>query len=132
MDASKLTSTTLGLSVAIFAVMLGVSQAMWGTRMALGVLVGGLLTLGNFVLLRWTVQQTLVPGQSGGAGRLLGVFVLKFVLLAGILGLALWSGRVHVLGLFLGCSVVVLAVLALAPILGLSGLTEEEGHGGRN
>jgi hypothetical protein len=128
---SKLTSTAGKLSVGLLVVLLPVSWLVWGSRVGLGVLVGGVLTIANFWFLGWSVQRTLSQsGAPGSAGRFLGLFVLKFIVLAGALGLAVWSGKVHVLGLFLGCSVVVLAVLILAPILGITGLNEEEEHGG--
>jgi hypothetical protein len=113
---TDLASTTLALSVGLLALALGVSLALWGGAVALGVLAGGGLTIGSYAVLAWSVRRMLArPGASHGL--LLAVLVLKLVVLAGLLTLVVWSGRVHILGLFLGCSVVVLSVMALAALL---------------
>lgn len=132
MDAQKLVATTRGLSATLLSGLIALSWLLWGGSVSLGVLVGGVLMIANFQVLQWTVQRLLSETSPGGAGGFLVVFFLKFALLAGLLTLALWSGKVHILGLFLGCSVVVLAVLVLAPILGVRGLSEDGEHGERN
>jgi ATP synthase I subunit len=132
MQSSKLTSTTLALSGVLTLGLGALSLGLWGWGVALGVLIGGALMIVNFQVLNWTVGRFLSGTGRGGAAGYLVVFFVKFALLAGVLSLALWSGKIHVLGLFLGCSVVVLAVLAIAPVLGVSGLSEEEEHGERN
>jgi hypothetical protein len=131
MRASNLTSTTLGLSLALTAILTVLSFAVWGRAVALGVLFGGSLMLANFQVLRWTLGRFLSGGRRG-TGVYLAIFVIKFALLAVLLSLLIWSKWVDVLGLFLGCSVVVLAVLGLAPVLGAVGLKDEGENGERH
>jgi ATP synthase I chain len=129
---TALTSTTLLLSVALTLVFAAACLVLVGGGMALGVLIGGTLMVANFKVLQWSVTRLLSGGIDRGAGGFLVVFFLKLLLLGGLLSLAILSGKVHVLGLFLGCSVVVAAVLCLAPVLGVQGLNEDGGDGGRD
>lgn len=131
MNEAKLPGTTLALSTGILLILLLVSLVLWGVPMALGVLVGGVLMLANFQLLRWSVESLLSETRRRGAGWFLVIFVLKFSLLAVAFYLAARSGKVHLLGLFLGSSVVVLAVMVLAPVLGVKGLSEGGSRGGQ-
>ena len=132
MVASKLTAVTFGLSAGLLVLFLVLSWLLWSSAMTWGILLGGVAMLANLFVLRWSLGWTLRSGPEGqGAQRFLVAFGLKLCIFAVIFGLALWSGRVHPLGLVLGCSVVVGAILLLAPVLGFVGLTEEEDHGSR-
>ena len=132
MNATKLPATTLALSAGILLILLPVSLVLWGRAMAFGVLVGGVLMLANFQVLRWSVESLLGETKRRGAAWFLVLFVLKFSLLAVAFYLAARSGKVHLLGLFLGSSVIVIAVMVLAPVLGVTGLSEGGRGGGQH
>lgn len=79
--------------------------------MTLGVVVGVLIEAINFRGLR-TAANTLFSGALP-SGAMLGLFALRFLFLGGATAVAIWSG-VHPLGLVLGLSTVVPAVLIAA------------------
>jgi ATP synthase I subunit len=132
MSSAKLPAATLALSTGILLVLLPISLVLWGGAMALGVLIGGVLMLANFQILRWSVESLLSETRRRGAAWFLVLFVLKFSILAVAFYVAARSGKVHLLGLFLGSSVVVLAVMVLAPVLGVTGLSEGGRGGGQH
>ncbi len=81
----------------------------------LGVILGGLIIIGNFRLLQNTIRAAF-PTQ-GGMKRNKGTIIMKFYFRLAILGLIIYmlitNGWVNPLGLTAGLSIVVIAILSV-------------------
>ncbi len=91
-----------GLTAALVAVIAVAAWSLSGPAQATGAVVGGAITIGNFLWLRWTAGLALRRGPVGGA-----------------LQRALWVGAS---GARLGVVALVLGVVAAPGWLGLVGL----------
>lgn len=86
-----------------------------GSRGAVGVLAGGAIALGNFWLLTRGSHRALglFRGRRVHPAWMLGLG-LRYVALFSLLGLLLWSGWVHPVGLIVGMSVLPPVLVAYA------------------
>ena len=79
----------------------------------LGVILGGLIIIGNFRLLQNTIRAAFPAG--GGMKRNKGTIIIKFYFRLAILGLIIYmlitNGWVNPLGLTAGLSIVVITIL---------------------
>lgn len=82
-----------------------------GWRMALGVLVGSALSLFNKRWLRGSLQAMLDRAAAEGTGEVPPFtafkFVLRYVVIALVIGAAVWLGRAHPLGIGIGFAAIV-------------------------
>lgn len=82
-----------------------------GWRMALGVLVGSALSLFNKRWLRGSLQVMLDRAAAEGTGEVPPFtafkFVLRYVVIALVIGGAVWLGRAHPLGIGIGFAAIV-------------------------
>lgn len=96
----------------IFIVAVSIAAGVWsGWRMLLGVLIGGALSLFNKRWLRGSLQVMLDRAAEEGTGRVPSFtafkFVLRYVVIALVIGAAVWTGRVHPLGIGIGFAAIV-------------------------
>lgn len=98
-------------NLAFSASAVAASLALGSPRLAGGVAVGALLETANVRAL-WRSSERIFDAAAG-AGPAVAGFGLRFALLAGAIGVALWAG-VHPIGLLLGFSLAVPAVVLAA------------------
>ncbi len=81
-----------------------------------GVTAGGLMAIGGFYWLRWSLTQLLVTAtpQHKTAGSYILTVLLRFLVLAGLLFFLIGFAKVSPLALVVGLSIVVLNLLGLA------------------
>ncbi len=85
------------------------------------------MTIGNFYLLGQALKHVLTPEASRKTPkRFILFFLLKFGLFFAVFSVALRSGQVDLLGLFLGCSVVVASIFVIVPVTSLFGYQDDE------
>ncbi len=118
----------------ILACLAAVSRLLLGGDFAVGVVVGGLLAVLNFHALHRAVQGLAVRAQAGPpeqGGRAKAYFAvrqaLRYVVVLVLIFYLVGSGRVHVLGLIVGLSTVVLTLM-LAAITETVKLKRKEAH----
>jgi ATP synthase I chain len=90
----------------VIGVALAVAAIAGGLEMAMGVLLGGALCLFNHRWLTGSVRAILTQAAAAQSGRLppftSSKFFLRYVIIAGIFGLAVWQGGFHPLGIGIG------------------------------
>jgi hypothetical protein len=95
----------------VIAVAQAVSLLGSGRRMALGVLLGGALSLFNKRWLRGSIRAMLGQANSMGTGKVppltVWKFILRYYIIALIIGIAIWTGWFHVLGIGVGFAALV-------------------------
>lgn len=111
-DENRAVERRLELYTFIFIFVASVIGLFWsGWRMLLGVLVGGALSLFNKRWLRGSLQAMLDRVAAEGTGRVPSFtvfkFVLRYVVMALVIGVAVWTGRVHPLGIGIGFAAIV-------------------------
>ncbi len=114
--AYRITWLTAGL-VGLIA---GAAWSLSGPAQAAGAVVGGAITIANFLWLRWTADLALRRGPTGGAimrALWVGASGVRFGVVALALGLAAVQGRLGLVGLLvaltaLPCTVIVAGLRA--------------------
>jgi hypothetical protein len=107
-----------------FAVIIVALAAGWfwsGWRMALGVLLGGALSLFNKRWLQGSVRAILSHAVIMQDGRVppfaASKFILRYLVIAIVIGVAIWSGKFHALGIGIGFAAFVGGVMIEAGYL---------------
>jgi hypothetical protein len=87
------------------------SFVFFSRKFALGVLVGGILAIANFYLMKWSLLKALDP-QREGKTRFVYLFkyYLRFAVLGLTLALLVIKGWVSPFGMLLGLSIIVLGI----------------------
>ena len=95
----------------VIAVALAVSLLGSGRRMALGVLLGASLGLFNKRWLQGSIRAMLGQATAMGTGKVppltVWKFILRYYIIALIIGIAIWTGWFHVLGIGVGFAALV-------------------------
>ena len=92
----------------ILAILLLVSLPFGNLDLSIGILIGGLIAIGGFLSLRSSLTRLL--GQPTGGtrfGYMLGCFI-RLAVFALILGVLIAIVKIHVIGLIVGLSVVII------------------------
>ncbi|MCL6620773.1 MAG: ATP synthase subunit I [Syntrophobacterales bacterium] len=118
----------------ILAALTALSRLMVGTEFAVGVAVGGVLAVLNFHALHRALNglaaraQGQPPEQGGRAKAYFAVRqALRYIVVLAVIFYLVGSGRVHVLGLVVGLSTVVLTLM-LAAVAETVKLKRKEAH----
>jgi hypothetical protein len=116
-DEARLARTVLRLGGGLVVATAAVVGAVRGWEDALGVLVGGALSLGNFQALRWVAGLVLevratAPARSARQLLWVGAAAARFGLWVVCLGYVLTQGWVGTMGLLVSLVVLPLAVIA--------------------
>ena len=86
-----------------------------GRRMGLGILVGGALSLYNKRWLESSLRAMLNHAVARETGRVppytVSKFILRYFVIALVIGLAVWTGKVHPLGIGIGFAAIVGAAM---------------------
>ncbi len=89
---------------------LGVAGMLWGShKLVLGVVVGCLVAVANWRALQWITHRMVAQPLQVNSAML---YVFKFIVLAGVIVLLLYRGRIDALGFALGLSTMVVGILA--------------------
>lgn len=115
-DENRAVEWRLERNTFIFIFVATIAASFWsGWRMALGVLVGSGLSLFNKRWLRGSLQVMLDRAAAEGTGQVPSFtafkFVLRYVVIALVIGIAVWLGRVHPLGIGVGFAAIVGGVM---------------------
>jgi ATP synthase I chain len=87
------------------------SSVFFSRKFALGVLVGGILAIANFYLMKWSLLKALDPQRKGKARFVyLLKYYLRFAALGLIIALLVIKGWVSPFGMLLGLSIIVLGI----------------------
>ncbi len=98
----------------ILAVLM-VASLFWHSKAVFfGVAAGGLISIGGFYWLRWSLCKLLVPTSQQKSRGYLVTVLLRLTVVAGLLFLMIGPARVSPPALAVGLSVVVLNLLGLA------------------
>ncbi|MDX2042122.1 MAG: ATP synthase subunit I [Acidobacteriota bacterium] len=111
-DENRAVERRLERNTYVFTLLATVAGLHWsGWRMALGVLIGSALSLFNKRWLRGSLQVMLDRAAAEGTGQVPSFtafkFVLRYVVIALVIGAAVWLGRVHPLGIGVGFAAIV-------------------------
>ncbi len=92
-----------------------------------GVLLGGLIAIGNFTVLQHTVRRAFSPEgiHQGARFSIVGKYYLRLLALGVILCVLISEGWIDPLGLAVGLSTVVLSIVGLGISLALRVRTKE-------
>lgn len=98
----------------LWCVLMGCSLLWRSPSVFFGVAAGGLMAIGGFYWLRWTLASMLRDTTNGNTGNYYFNMLLRLSVFAGTIALLIGFGRVSQPALALGLSVVVLNFLLLA------------------
>jgi len=95
----------------LLALLTGVSFVLFSRKFALGVLVGGVLAIANFCLMKRSLLRALDPERKGKARFFyLLKYYLRFAVLGIIIALLLIKGWLSPFGILLGLSIIVIGI----------------------
>jgi hypothetical protein len=102
------------VTAALVALVALAAWALAGPREAAGAVVGGAVSIANFLWLRWTASRALRPGAGGALRRALwmGASGARFGAVAVVLGLAAAHGGLGLVGLLVALTLLPLGVVA--------------------
>jgi hypothetical protein len=104
-----------GLTAALVAVIAIAAWSLSGPAQATGAVVGGAITIGNFLWLRWTAGLALRRGRAGGALRRalwVGASGARFGVVALALGVVAVQGWLGLVGLLVALTALPCTVVA--------------------
>ena len=95
----------------LLALLTGGSFVLFSRKFALGVLVGGILAIANFCLMKRSLLRALDPERKGRTRfTYLLKYYLRFAVLGIIIALLLIKGWLSPLGILLGLSIIVIGI----------------------
>lgn len=97
----------------ILAVLLAVSLPFANWPFTAGILAGGLVVIGGFAWLQRSLRRLLSEPGTGARARYQFGYVIRLIMLAGVLALLIAVVKIHPVGLAIGLSVVVINLLWL-------------------
>lgn len=98
----------------LWCVLVGCSLLWRSSSVFFGVAAGGLMAIGGFYWLRWSLASVLLDTVNGNTGNYYLSMLLRLLIFAGAIALLIGIGRVSLPALALGLSVVVINFLLLA------------------
>ena len=95
----------------LLALLTGGSLALFSWKFAMGVLVGGMLAIANFYLMKRSLLRALDPERKGRTRFIyLLKYYLRFAVLGIIIALLLIKGWLSPFGILLGLSIIVIGI----------------------
>ena len=101
----------VGINLVILLAVIPLVRSLGGSDMAVGAGAGGLVGVANFVAVAWLIGQLLTGSESTRSvyGLLLAV---KFAMILGVVAVLVRGFNIHGMGLVVGYSTMLLALLA--------------------
>jgi hypothetical protein len=102
------------IALALWATFCIISLPLFGTKFALGVLLGGLVCLANYQLLWRHAKSSVTLTAKQGSVYMIKRYIMRLALTGAVLYVLIARLHVDTLGLLLGLSVIMLGVMSYA------------------
>jgi hypothetical protein len=102
------------IALAIWATLCAVSLPLFGTKFALGVLLGGAVCMANYQWLYRHAKSAVSLTSKNGASFMIKRYVLRIAVTGAVLFALIALVHVDILGLLLGLSVIMLGIMSYA------------------
>lgn len=113
MDLEQLPSSLSRRNWLVLGILLAASLPFANWPVSLGILAGGMVAIAGFAWLHRSLRRLLADPVNGARARYQFGYVVRLLVLAGVLALLIAVFKIHPVGLVIGLSVVVINLLWL-------------------